>query len=113
MYNNRNGAISWSLSKLYKSRPLAFFASSHRFPDIYFDLQKICVLKIIGQGHDMQHSQRRLSMVNVNLHRSRSRTFFVSSYSFPDIIYFMISRNSVTLKYMSKSHIQHTQRETG
>ena len=45
-----------------------------------------CDLENIGQGHDVQYSQWRHSMVSNNLFKSRARAFFPSSRRFPDIV---------------------------
>ena len=72
---------------------------SHRFPDIvYLYFQKYCDPENIGQGHNVQHSQWHHSMASINLYKIRTLAFFANSYRFPDIKYYMNSRNFVLLK---------------
>ena len=89
---------------LHKSRTSAFFACCHRFFKYYisYDLQKLCDLETIGQDHDVQRSQWRHFMARFNFYKSRTLSFFASSHSFPDIMYYMILRNCVTLKISVK-----------
>ena len=92
---------------LYKSRTWEFFANFHRFPSIYiyiyiYDFQKSGDLENIGQGHDVQHSQWRHSMANINLYESCTWAFFASSHCFPNNKYYLISRNLVILKWLVK-----------
>ena len=58
----------------------------------------MCDLKNIGQCQDVQRSQGRHFMANVNLYRSLTWAFFDSSRRFADIEY----RNFVILKISVK-----------
>ena len=78
---------SWDSCQLYKRRTWAFFASSHRVPDIeYYDCQKFFDLEDIGQGHDVQHSQWHHSMANINFFKKLYLSVFTNSHRFPDMI---------------------------
>ena len=70
-------------------------ASSFRLRDIHILNFNIDYL---GQGHVVDKRDLHHSMANINLYKSCTWAFFASSHRFPDDIYYMISRNCVTLK---------------
>ena len=104
-YNIPIGAIQWLISTSIKvvvehlSLALAVFYILYNMI-----FRNFVTLNNIGQGHDLQHSQWRHSMANINLYKSSTPylSIFASSYRFPDILYYMILRNFVTLKIQAK-----------
>ena len=55
---------------------------------ITFDLENL------GQGHEVE----KMLLTSFDNYKCRTSAFFVSSHSFPDIIYYMIPIHFVTLK---------------
>ena len=74
--------ISTSTKAVLEHFSLAFTDS--RYYILYF--LKCCDLENIGQGHDVQHSQWRHSMTNINLYKSRIEHFALAITVFPDIL---------------------------
>ena len=96
MYNIRSGAIQRQMLTSYLIAIIMFAFSADTCQNSHLKFY----LAHLGQGHMVEKFGLRRSIANLISTSIKSCTsaFFASSHLFTDIMYYMISRNCLTLK---------------